>query len=86
VKLAVEPFDQRQQAWAGRGAVEEVVRRGGFLFDRHLAANAPDGFGAGESVAFVQAGDLGFTVGGDDDDLVHALVDAGFRRGAERRK
>jgi len=31
-----------------------------------------------QAVAFFEAGDLRFAVGGDDDGLIHAFVDAGF--------
>ena len=44
----------------------------------YLAADASKGFGAGKAVSFLQAGNLGCPVCGDDDGLIDALVDAGF--------
>ena len=46
--------------------------------NRHLAVDAPDGFGAREPVAFLEACDLGVTVGGYDDDFVDSFVYACF--------
>jgi hypothetical protein len=48
------------------------------LSQRHLAADASKRFGAGETVTFLEARDLGFAIGGDDDGLIDSLVDAGF--------
>lgn len=43
-------------------------------------SNALKRNGAGQTVSFPEAGDLRLAVGGDDDDLVEALVDAGFKK------
>ena len=45
---------------------------------RHLVADASDGFCSGEGVSFLEASDLSFLVCSNNDDLVHSLVDAGF--------
>src|SRR5512147_2801791 len=60
--------------------VDYVIGRSDFLRLRHLAFDAPDGFGAGEPVSLFQSGDLGFAVGGDDDGCIHSLVDAGLEQ------
>ena len=44
----------------------------------HLAVDSPKGFGAGEAVAFFEAGDLGFAISGYDNSGVHAFIDAGL--------
>ena len=49
-----------------------------FLCQWHLAADASDRFSAGEAVSFLEARNLGFAVGGDDDGCVDAFVYAGF--------
>jgi hypothetical protein len=56
-----------------------VVRSLDLLCQRHLAADAADGFSVGEAVSFLEAGDLCFTVGGDHDNFIHARVYAGFK-------
>ena len=50
------------------------------LCQRHLAADASDRFSAGESVSFLEAVDLGVSVGGDDDGAVNSLVDSCFKK------
>jgi hypothetical protein len=49
-----------------------------FLCQRHLAADAPDRLSAGEAVSFLEARNLGVSVGGDHDDFIDAFVYAGF--------
>ncbi len=49
-----------------------------FLGQRHLASDSPDGFSAKEAITFLEAGDLGFAVGRDDDGMVDSLFDASF--------
>ena len=53
---------------------------------RHLASDAAQRFGAGKAVSFLEARDLGLSVGGDHDDFVDALVYAGFEEERARRR
>lgn len=55
-----------------------MVRSPDLFCKWHLAANAAQRFGAGKIVPFLEAGDLGVAVGGDDDGVIDSLVDAGF--------
>ena len=55
-----------------------MVRSSDLFCKWHLAANAAQRFGAGKIVPFLEAGDLGVAVGGDDDGVIDSLVDAGF--------
>ncbi len=55
-----------------------MVRPCHFLGQWQLTLDAPDSFGRGKSISFLEAGDLCFTVGCDDDRLIHALVDSNF--------
>lgn len=48
------------------------------LGHRQLAADAAQRFGTGKAVSFLQAGNLGCSVCGDDDGLIDSLVDTGF--------
>ncbi len=49
-----------------------------FFRQRHLALDASNRFSTGEAVSLLEAGDLRFAVGGDDDDCVDSFVYAGF--------
>lgn len=60
--------------------VDSVIGQSDFLRQWHLALDAPDGVGAGEAVSFFQPGDLGFSIGGNDDGCIHSLVDAGLEQ------
>jgi hypothetical protein len=55
-----------------------MVRSLNLLCQGHLAADAADCFSAGEAVSFLEARDLCFAVGGDDDDFIRAFVYACF--------
>lgn len=60
------------------GSIQDIVRPDNFARQRQLAFNTSESFGAGEAVPFPEAGDLSFTVGGDDDSLIYSLVDSGL--------
>ena len=60
------------------GSIQDVVCPTAFLCQGHLASDAAQRFGAGEAISFREAHDLCFSVGGDHDDCVDALVYAGF--------
>ena len=77
-QFAMERLGQREQAWAGGGSVEDKVGGRHFFPQGPLITDASEGFAAGQSIAFLQSGDLGFPIGGDHDDLVHARINAGF--------
>lgn len=77
-QFAIERFDQRKQARAGGGSVEDKVGGRHFFPQGPLITDASEGFAAGQSIAFLQSGDLGFPIGGDHDDLVHARINAGL--------
>ena len=55
-----------------------MVRSLNLLCQGHLAADAADGFSAGEAVSFLEARDLGLAISRDDDDFIHAFVYACF--------
>jgi len=57
-----------------------MVRSLDLLCQGHLAVNAPDSFGLGETITFPEARDLRFSIGGDDDDFVHSFVDTSFEQ------
>ncbi len=59
---------------------QDDIRHFGFLRERHLAPDPPEGFGAREAGSFPQPRQLGFSIGRDDDDHIHALIDAGFKQ------
>jgi hypothetical protein len=56
-----------------------MIRSLNLLCQGHLAVDAADGFSAGETITFFETCDLCFSVGGDDDDFVHAFVYASFK-------
>ena len=66
------------EAGSGRGSVHHNVCKTCFFGKGHLALNASKRFCTGEPVPFLESSDLGFSVGGDDDDRVDALVHTGF--------
>jgi hypothetical protein len=55
-----------------------MVRSLNLLCQGHLAVDAADCFSAGETVSFLEARDLCFSAGGDNDNFIHARVYAGF--------
>ena len=66
------------EAGSGLGSVQHNVCKTCFFGKGHLALNASKRFCTGEPVPFLESSDLGFSVGGDDDDRVDALVHTGF--------
>jgi hypothetical protein len=51
-----------------------------FLPNWHLALNSPNRFGSGEAITLLEASDLGFAVGCDDDRVVDSLVYASLEQ------
>ena len=62
----------------GAGSVQHDVCEPCFFCQRYLALDALKRLCTGEPVPLLEPGDLGFAVGGDDDDAVDALVHTGF--------
>ena len=73
-----EPADFFSQRGFVVRAVQHRIGAADFSRERHLVIDASKRFLPAQTVAPLQAGDLCFTVGRDDDDLVHALMGAGF--------
>ena len=55
-----------------------MVCQTALLCEWHLALDAPEGFGAGETVTFFEAGNLGFSIGSHNDSNIHPVIDPGF--------
>jgi len=66
------------ELWKREASIQYIVGAAAFVCERHLALDPPKGFGAGEAVALLKAGDLGFTISDHDDGCVNACVDIGF--------
>ncbi len=72
--------DLLDERFSRRGSIQHVVCAMSFLCQWHLAVDTTNGFSAGEAVAYFQSGDLGFSVGRDDDRTVDSVVDSGFEQ------
>ena len=64
----------------GESAIDHVVCANPLFRERHLSPDSLECGSTCQSVSFLEAGNLGFTVGGHDDGLIDALVDAGFEQ------
>lgn len=62
------------------GSVQYHIGAVDFSSQRHLVLDAPERLVSAQPIALFQTGDLRFTVGGDDHDLVHALVGSRFEQ------
>ena len=61
-----------------KGPIYHVVCLSDLSSQWHLAVNASKSLGAGKVVSFLETGNLGCSVCGDDDSLIDTLVNAGF--------
>jgi hypothetical protein len=49
------------------------------VIEWHLLSDSPKSLGPGQAIAAAGAGQLSGPVGGDDHDMIHALVCTGFK-------
>ena len=76
----VQVPDMSAECAFGESAVDQVVCATPFFRERHLSLDSLECCSTCQTVSFLKAGNLGFTVCGHDDGLIDAFVDPGFEQ------
>lgn len=79
-ELIVQVPDVSAECDFGESAVDHVVCAMPLFRERHLNSDSLKCCSTCQTVSVLEAGNLGFTIGGHDDGLIDALVDAGFEQ------